>query len=238
MGVSYPGAPTIYYAVVTNADRQIGRLLDAIDALGLAEETIVVFTGDNGPEDLAVRNASHSAAGSAGPFRGRKRSLYEGGVRMTLIVRWRGHTPEGRVDNTSVVSGVDMLPTFCRLAGVAAPGEVEVNGEDVTAALLGESWQRTRPLHWEWRFPIQGHPIHKSPMLSIRDGDWKLLLNLDRSRVELYDVPHDPMELNNLAEREPDVVERLAERALAWQAALPAGPVSPLAGSNGYPWPA
>ena len=115
-GVSYPGAPTVYYAVVTNADRHIGRLLDALDALHLSESTLVVFTGDNGPEDLVVANASHSAAGSPGPFRGRKRSLYEGGVRMPLIVRWKGHTPAGRVDDESVLGAVDLLPTLCLLA--------------------------------------------------------------------------------------------------------------------------
>src|SRR5581483_9845478 len=111
------GAPTIYYAVITNADRQLGRLLAKLDELGLSEHTVVVFTGDNGPEDLVIPNASHSAAGSPGPFRGRKRSLYEGGVRMPLIVRWPGHTPAGGVDDESVLGGVDLLPTFCLLAG-------------------------------------------------------------------------------------------------------------------------
>jgi N-acetylgalactosamine-6-sulfatase len=79
--------------------------------------------------------------------------------------------------------------------------------------------------------------MHKSPMLAIRDGRWKLLLNPDRSRLELYDIPADPMELHNLAGEQAEVVERLASRALAWQATLPPGPVSPEAGSNAYPWP-
>jgi arylsulfatase A-like enzyme len=74
-------------------------------------------------------------------------------------------------------------------------------------------------------------------MLAIREGDWKLLLNPDRSRVELYDIPRDPSELNNLAGRQPQVVARLAEKALAWQKTLPEGPVEPSAGKNDYPWP-
>ena len=74
-------------------------------------------------------------------------------------------------------------------------------------------------------------------MLAIRDGDWKLLLNPDRSRVELYDIPRDPTQLNNQADRHADVVKRLSEKALAWQKTLPAGPVQPSAGRDDYPWP-
>jgi N-acetylgalactosamine-6-sulfatase len=239
-GVSYPGAPTVYYAVVTNADHHVGRLIDAIDALGLAEDTLIIFTGDNGPEDLVVANASHSAAGSPGPFRGRKRSLYEGGVRMPLIVRWQGHVPANRVDSDSVLSAVDFLPTLCGLAGAPTPRDTardDSDGEDVSDALLGGGHRRERPLLWEWRFPIAGHPIHKSPRLAVRDGGWKLLLNPDRSRVELYDIPRDPMELHDRTGQHPEVVDRLATRALDWSSRLPAGPVSPLAGSNAYPWP-
>jgi len=237
MHVEHVGAPTIYYSVVTNADRQIGRLLQRLDDLGLAEHTIVLFTGDNGPEDVLIRNASHSGVGSPGPFRGRKRSLYEGGVRMPLIVRWPGHTSAGRVDNASVISSVDMLPTLCRLAGAALPAGWQGNGEDRAAALFGGPAERTTPLLWEWRFPIAGHIINRSPMLAIRQGRWKLLLNPDRSRIELYDIVRDPVELNNQATSQPALVETLARQALAWQAGLPAGPRAPTAGSNSYPWP-
>ena len=74
-------------------------------------------------------------------------------------------------------------------------------------------------------------------MLSIRDGDWKLLLNPDYSRIELYNIPKDPMELNNSAAVRPEHVARMSDRVLAWQHALPEGPVDPNAGSNAYPWP-
>jgi N-acetylgalactosamine-6-sulfatase len=237
LGVGHKGAPTIYYSVITNADRHIGRLLSRLDQLGLADETMVLFTSDNGPEDILVRNASHSGVGSAGPFRGRKRSLYEGGVRLPLIVRWPGHVPAGRVDDDSVVSAVDFLPSLCRLAGVQLPEALELDGEDISSALLGGTHERRRPLLWEWRYGIVGHPIHRSPRLAIRVGRWKLLLNPDHSRVELYDIPADPMELTNLAGQYPEVVERLATQALSWQAALPPGPVAPEAGANAYPWP-
>jgi len=238
---AYPrhnGALKIYYSVVTDADKHIGRLIDRLDELGLAENTVFVFSSDNGPEDIVIGNASHSGVGSAGPFRGRKRSLYEGGVRMPFIVRWPGGTPAGTVDDTSVIGAVDWLPTICTLAGVELPDALHLDGEDMSAALRGKASQRTKPLMWEWRFRIHGHTLHRSPMLSIRDGNWKLLINPDRSRIELYDVPNDPSELNNLADRQPEVVDRLAKRVFAWQKTLPPGPVDPAAGKNDYRWPA
>jgi len=235
-GVPYKGADKIYYASVADGDTQIGRLMKKLDELGLAENTIVIFSSDNGPEDIHISNASHSAIGSPGPFRGRKRSLYEGGVRMPFIVRWPAGTPAGKVDQATVLSAVDFLPTMCSLAGVKLPDNLNPDGEDMSAALRGRPIERAHPLMWEWRFGIIGHVINKSPQLSIRDGNWKLMMNPYRSRVELYDISHDPSELYNLADRQPEVVEKLAERVLAWQATLPKGPVDPDAGSNAYPW--
>ena len=104
-------------------------------------------------------------------------------------------------------------------------------------AFRGEQRPRSTPLLWEWRFHIFGHVLHRSPMLAIRDGEWKLLRNPDGDRVELHRIPDDPSELNNRAAAEPEVVQRLSARAHEWQASLPAGPVSPDAGSNAYPWP-
>ena len=234
----YSGALAIYYSVVTNADLQIGRLLARLDALGLAKNTVVVFSADNGPEDIVIGNASHSGVGSPGPFRGRKRSLYEGGVRTPFIVRWpNGGGPAGFIDDATPLCGVDLLPTFCKLAGVELPGNLPLDGEDMSQALRDAPTPRTTPLLWEFRFIVKGHCINRSPIAAIRAANWKLLMNPNRDRVELYDIPHDPMELNNRAERYPDVVEDLAERVLDWQATLPPGPVAEDAGSNAYPWP-
>ena len=84
-------------------DAELGRLFAKLDALQLSDNTIVLFTSDNGPEDIHIRNASHSGIGSPGAFRGRKRSLYEGGVRLPLILRWPGKVPAKRLDQQSVV---------------------------------------------------------------------------------------------------------------------------------------
>jgi len=101
-GVPYKGAKQIYYASVSDLDRQVGRLLKRIDELGLGENTLIAFSSDNGPEDFDIGNAVHSGIGHTGPFRGRKRSIYEGGIRMPFIVRWPGRTPRGRVDDDSI----------------------------------------------------------------------------------------------------------------------------------------
>ena len=90
---------------------------------------------------------------------------------------------------------------------------------------------------WEWRFNIAGEPFHHSPQLAIRDGDWKLLINPDGSRAELYDLKHDLTQLDNLARMHPDIVKRLSEQALAWQKTLPPGPRDPSAGQMHYSLP-
>ncbi|MEW6305921.1 MAG: sulfatase-like hydrolase/transferase [Verrucomicrobiota bacterium] len=234
--VEHKSARTIFYASVSDLDAQIGRLMDELAKLGLAENTVIFFSSDNGPEDIFISNAGHSGVGSTGPFRGRKRSLYEGGIRVPFIVHWPGSIP-ARIDDTSVVAGVDFLPTVCKLAGVPFPAGHQSDGEDMSDVLLGKPRARATPLMWEWRFRIAGHLWNVSPQLAIREGDWKLYLNPDRTRIELYDIPRDPMQINNAAAKHPDLVARLSEQVLAWQKSLPQGPTDPGAGRNDYPWP-
>ncbi len=232
------GALQVWYSVLSNMDFHVGRLLDRLDETGLSENTVVVFSSDNGPEIGTIPFTSHyGEASQAGPFRGMKRSLYEGGVRMPLMVRWKGTTPAGEVDNRSILNGVDLLPTFCRLAGIEPPQDIRRDGEDMSAVLSGDRKERTKPMLWENRFPVYGHVMHKSPMLAIRDGNWKLLMNPDGSRVELFDIPADPLEMNNLAYSFPHVVHDLSQKVLAWRKTLPEGPVDEKAGDNSYPWP-
>lgn len=228
----------VYYGVLTYMDQQIGRVLEALDRLALAENTVVIFASDNGPETGLIPFVSfYGAAATAGPFRGVKRSLYEGGIRTPFIVRWPGHTPAGRVDNDSVFGGTDFLPTVCRLAGVKAPAEALRDGEDVSDAWRGKTHKRSKAMMWENRYPVYGHVLDMSPILAIREQQWKLLMNPDHSRLELYDIPRDPQEMNNLAGANPGIVSRLSKRLLEWQATLPKGPIDPGAGKNEWPWP-
>lgn len=214
----------VFAASITDLDTQVGRLLDALKELGLDENTVLFFSSDNGPEDYHISNADNAGVGSAGPHRARKRSIYEGGVRQPLVVRWPGKIKAGVFDETSVVGAVDFLPTVCALAGVKLPADAKLDGEDVSDILrTGNSRARKGPLFWEWRSTVSGNPEYTPPPIAVRDGPWKLLTNRDGSRVELYDIPHDAAETNNLAGANPEIVKRLSRLALDWKATLPPG---------------
>ncbi len=230
------GAEQVYLATLREMDRQIGLFLDRLDSLGLRQNTLVIFSSDNGPEDLHLLEAAHSGAGSPGPFRGRKRSLYDGGIRVPFIIRWPERVPAG-VNATSVVSGLDFLPTLAKLVGASGADTLARDGEQMADVWLGERRERGNALYWDWRYDILGHPINKSPMLAVRDGDYKFLMNSDGSRKELYDVEADPSELDNLAAQHPALVDRLSEQLLSWYAAIPEGRVDPVAGGNAWPMP-
>ena len=212
--------PAKYRDVLVETDRQIGRLLDE-----LPSNTLVLLCGDNGPEPTFDHTRTKG-------LRGMKWSLYEGGIRTPLIVRWPGVVPAGRVNETTVFSSVDFLPTLCALAQVQAP-VAEQDGEDMSAALRGEKMVRHKPLLWEYGrkpgeagkvkngFPYPKEPDSKSPNVAIRDGGWKLLLNADGTQTELYHLDQDPHETTNLAESATEIAGRLKKAALDWRAALP-----------------
>lgn len=216
----------VFCAAMTGLDVALGRLLDFLDAEGLAQNTLIFFSSDNGPEDYHIGNAANAGLGFPGPLRARKRSLYEGGLRTPLVVRWPGKVPAGRTDSTSVLASVDFLPTLANLAG-AAPPDCRPDGEDVSDILLGKARPRTRPIYWEWRGGVAGDPVYLPPRLAVRDGRWKLFCEFDGSSVQLYDIPADHEERNNLAPQQPDVVARLKALVLAWKQTLPEGPVQP-----------
>jgi arylsulfatase A-like enzyme len=219
----------VFAASITDLDTQVGRLLDALRELGLEENTLLVFSSDNGPEDYHIANAANAGVGSPGPHRGRKRSIYEGGVRQPFVVRWPGHVQPGVFDTTSVLAAVDFLPTICAITGVKPPADLARDGEDVSDILLGgPSRPRKGPLFWEWRSSVAGDPDFAPPPIAVRDGPWKLLTNRDRTRVELYDIPGDPAETTNVAAAHPEIVARLAKLALDWKATLPPGEERPV----------
>ena len=224
----------IFCASLTDLDTQIGRLLAALDELKLADNTLVFFSSDNGAEDYRIGNAANAGVGSTGPLRARKRSMYEGGIRTFGLLRWPGRVAAGRVDETSVLGGVDWLPTVCQLAGVALPAGLQPDGEDVSDIWLGRPRPRRKPLYWEWLFRVWGAE-YTPPHLTIRDGDWKLFVNYDGSKPELYNIPQDPSELHDLAAGQPGVVAALTAQALTWQKSLPPSPARDVAAAGGAP---
>jgi N-acetylgalactosamine-6-sulfatase len=205
---------------MTGLDAAMGRLFDHLDQQGLADNTVIVMSSDNGPEDYHAGNARNAGIGYPGVFRGRKRSIYEGGVRVPLLVRWPGKVPAGRRDDASTLTAVDLLPTVSKLAGIDASA-TKSDGEDVSDIWRGKSRPRTKPIHWEWRGGITGNQEYKPPRLAIRDGQWKLFVEYDGRGAQLYDIPNDPEERTNLASAQPEVVKRLTDAVLAWQKTLP-----------------
>jgi len=211
----------IYYAAVLDTDNQVGRLINTLDKLDLSNNTIVIFTSDNGPENLEIHEVTRHGVGDPGPFRGRKRSGYEGGIRVPFIVKWPNSIPAGQVDSLTVISGVDMLPTLVSLAGAEIPEWPEVDGLDMSQALQGQPIERKRPVYWHLGEDVVsiGPRIDISPKLIIRDGSWKLLIHADGSGVELYNINENSLEVDNLASENPNLVKNLSDRLLKWNSA-------------------
>lgn len=219
-----------FYAVLKQMDDELGRLIGAVDAAGLAEETLFVVTSDNGPTAWPrYTNQGEEAPGSTAGMRGRKWSLYEGGVRMPLIVRWKGRIPAGVVNEKIFGSAVDFFPTFTALAGIEAP-KVAFDGEDMSEAWLGRPMLRAKPIYWEYgrdaSYLRPALPLDQSPNLAIREGNWKLLVNDDGTRLELYDLGGSEREYDNVAGKHPKVAAHLSEKLLAWRKSLPRLPGS------------
>ncbi len=207
-----------FKTVLREYDRQVGRLLDGLKDLGIGDNTILIFSSDNGP--LPTFQGKR-----AGGLRGSKISLYEGGDRMPLIVRWPGHVPAGRVDDKTVISGVDFFPIFCKLTGTPLPAGGTFDGEDLTDSFFGKYMTRQNPLFWEYgrneSFGYPRNPYDRSPNVAIRDGKWKLLVNADGSGLQLYDLDADRNETKNVAEANPEAAKRLSGEALQWRKSLP-----------------
>lgn len=218
---TYPGGPDEerrFSAVLDEYDRQMGRLLEGLKKMGIDENTMVIFTSDNGP--LPSFKGSR-----AGNLRGSKLSLYEGGIRMPFIVRWPGHVPSGKTDEESVLSANDLLPTFCALAETKLPQGFAFDGKDKSRVLSGKSTGESRTLYWEYGRNNESFSFPKgndrSPNLAIRDGKWKLLVNYDGSDIQLYDIEKDSKETTNVASGYPKVAEKLKSKLLAWRNSMP-----------------
>jgi len=221
----------VYASVIADGDRRIGEVLETLKQLNLENDTLVVFSSDNGPEitgkpipgkkeDNLVKGGlgEYYSVGTTGGMRGRKRSLYEGGVRVPFMVRWPGKVPAGKLNETTEITAVDLLPTFCAAAGVALPEGYKPDGENMLRAFKGEPVSRTKPIFWEW----QGtHVGDNWPCLGVRRDQWKLLMSYDKSRVELYDIPANRLESKNVADQHPDVVKELIAMVEKWKAELP-----------------
>jgi arylsulfatase A-like enzyme len=217
-----------YLADVWSLDAAVGRLLAKLDELGLRDDTLVVFSSDQGPAAVELPKKAERLSpadkakrlqlqwkmlGYAGELRGGKHGLYEGGVRVPFIIRWPGHVPSGRINDTAVIGGIDWLPTLAGLAGIKINSE-DFDGEDVSAIWLGIDRERCQPLFWKT-------DSVKSPA-GVRLGKWKMIYPTGkRGEIELYDLSVDPGERTNVAGQHPEVVKDLSATIQKWTATLP-----------------
>lgn len=191
------GTQRTYKAMVERMDMQVGRVLDALDAAGLAGNTVVVFTSDNGGERFA----------DTWPFTGRKTELLEGGLRVPAVLRWPARVPAGEISDQVAIS-MDWLPTLLAAAGTAPAADHPGDGMDLLPMLTGAP-PVPRRLFWRYKANWQR---------AARDGNWKVLKIA--TNTFLFDVAADPMERANLKDRHPDVYARLVAEWNDWNAAM------------------
>jgi len=209
---------TRYLAVLEEMDRQLGELFDVIQRdPKLRSNTLILVCSDNGPQP---------GVGSAGPLRGHKTMLYEGGARSPLVVWGPGlieSDKAGTVESTSYFAAMDLVPTLLALAGVDPPKDLAFDGIALPAVLLGQGTAPDdRPIFFS-RPPDRKsfYGLENLPDLAVRQGRWKFLCDYDGGRPELYDVFADPGESNNLASAKPETAQELATKLLAWYRAMP-----------------
>ena len=231
----------IYAATLFHADLRIGQLLDALDRLNLAKDTLVIFSSDNGPArgapdaplTLGYDSATGlgygiaAAKGVGGGRRAYKGALLEGGIGVPFIARWPGKIAADKVDKTSIFSAVDLLPTFCEIAGVKLPASYRPDGISQVATLKGKGTAiREKPLFWKTVAPWPARKTKPDHWVSyaVVSKNWKLVSNRDAKYVELYDLVADPLEKKDLKEKHPAKVTQLKKMLIQWQGTLPAKP--------------
>ncbi len=189
-----------HHGNVTQLDHAFGMVLKALDEQGVARKTMVVFTSDNGPEGDGTKGRTR---GSTGGLRGRKRAVYEGGIRVPFIVRWPGKIKPGTSEEPVV--GSDLFPTVLAAAGLEVPRDRAIDGASLMPAFEGRPVERKIPMYW--RCVIAPGPMKAA----MRQGDWKLVAAPDLSKLELYDLKSDPKEASDLAQKEPERLKAMAE---------------------------
>ena len=201
----------IYAAMIESLDEGIGRIITTLDRLEITDRTVLIFTSDNG--GLSVKEGPNTPATSNAPLRAGKGYLYEGGIRVPLIVSWPGVTRPGSICDVPV-SGQDLYPTVLDMAGVKpAPGQV-IDGESLAPLLNGDGRLKRDALFWHYP-----HYINQGgkPGGAVRRADLKLIESYEDGRLELYDLKRDIGERNNLAADRPEEAAGLAKLLPEWR---------------------
>lgn len=211
-----PGAPrrvralqnhAVYAAMIESMDTNVGRVLDALEELEIAENTIVCFMSDNGG-----LSTSEGSPTSNLPLRGGKGWLYEGGIREPLLIRWPGKTAPGATSDFPVVS-MDFYPTILEMVGLPQRREQHLDGVSLASLLQGKEAPQREAIYWHYpHYSNQGG----FPGAAIRIGDWKLIERFEDGRLQLFNLAEDVGERNDLVGSEPERVRSMQEKLHAW----------------------
>jgi arylsulfatase A len=213
-GSDRPENNPVIAAMMEVLDEGVGRVVAKLDALGLRENTLVIFYSDNGGlwKDFAQT-----------PFRGGKAQLYEGGIRVPLVMRWPGVITAGRTSNVPITS-VDFFPTFLDLAGAQLKSKAAQDGKSLVALIRGTTALDRDAIFWH--YPHYHAHGTNGPAGAVRAGDWKLIeyfettLTGKGAPLELFNLRDDPAETKNLAAKEPKRTAELLKRLAEWRASV------------------
>jgi len=209
----------VYAAMIEAMDTAIGDVLEALKKTGQDKNTVVVFLSDNGGASEVTSNA---------PLRAGKCFLYEGGIRVPMIVSWPGQIEAGSVSDVPI-SSTDFYPTILELAGLPQEPQNHMDASSFASLLKGENYDR-KDLFWHYPHYEGGF----EPASAIRSGDWKLIEFYEESRVELYNLKDDIGEYNNLANTHPEISKKLRIKLLAWRKKVNASEPTPNPNFNPY----
>lgn len=221
----YPGN-AVYAAMVEHVDNSVGRVMNKLEELGLAENTLVLFFSDNGglvsrfdripllaesKQYIYEGDTLLYVASSNAPLRAEKGTLFEGGIREPMLAWWPGRLAAGSI-NHEIISSVDFLPTFADLAGIDLADHQVFDGKSLVDILEGHGAEPERAIYWH--YPVYHHDV---PASAVRKGDWKLIHNLVDDQKYLYNLAKDVGESNNLSEAEPEKVAELYNLLQLWR---------------------
>ncbi len=195
-----------HHGNVTQMDAAFGKLMATIEQMGYRDNTLVIFTADNGPEGAGDVGRTR---GSTGGLRGRKRHTFEGGIRVAGLVRWPGKVQSG-TESTQPVIGTDIFATICDVTGIELPKDRVIDGASWTPMFSGETISRTQPLYW------RNHLAPEKYMVAMRDGDWKILGSNDLTSFALYNLRDDAHETQELSAKFPEKYAELKQRLITY----------------------
>ncbi|NNE91088.1 MAG: sulfatase-like hydrolase/transferase [Verrucomicrobiales bacterium] len=204
-----------HHGNITQIDYAFGKLMEALDAQGLRENTFVIFTSDNGPEGRSERGRTR---GSTGGLRGRKRDSHEGGIRVPAIARWPGKIEPGTVSNTPII-GSDIFSTVLDIVDVPQPDDRTIDGVSMIPAFAGKELERPVPLFW------RTHIAPDASHAAMRIDEWKIVANKDLTKFQLYQIEEDWKEENDLAAGKPEKLAAMKAKFLeVWKDIEAEGP--------------